>query len=763
MKQACSKEKTKRHEKIHAVDFRPVQFGIRRIKIWAGLFVLTFLIAACRQSSSKISYPYPFMDPEKPLEERVQDLIARMTLEEKCSQMRFNSPAIERLGIPAYNWWSEALHGVARSGKATVFPQCIGLAATFDDSLIHRIATAISDEARAKFNIAQRLGNRGQYAGLTFWSPNVNLFRDPRWGRGQETWGEDPFLTSRMGVAFVKGMQGNHPRYLKTGACAKHYVVHSGPEKDRHTFNALPSKKDFFETYTPAFKALVQEANVEAVMCAYNRTYDWPCCGSKYLLQDILRKEWGFKNHIVSDCGAIMDFHLHHRVTKSPEESAALAANSGVNLNCGEAYLYLAEAVKKGLVSEKTINENLAILLRTRFKLGLFDPPTLNPWHALGEEVIECPAHVALAREAAAKSVVLLKNNNHVLPLSKNLKNLYVIGPHAANVDILLGNYNGISKNMVTILEGIIARVSPGTSVNYRLGCMFSQPTINPINYAIGEAYGNDAIIAVCGISPLIEGEEGESILSAEKGDRISNMRLPQVQIDLLKALRKASRSPLILVLTGGSPIEMAGVDTLADAILYVWYPGQEGGNGVADVLFGDASPAGRLPITFPVSISQLPDFNDYSMKNRTYRYMQEDHQYPFGFGLSYSRFEYRQISVSKKEITSRDTLVVQATVGNTGAVDADEVVQLYTSQKVEGLECPKYSLKGFRRIHLKAGETRQVAFSLTPEQLKLVNNDGEYQWIPGKVTITVGGASPGKRSLELGAPQPVETMIELK
>lgn len=696
----------------------------------------------------------PYLNPDLPIEERARDLVSRLTLEEKIAQLNYNAPAIERLGIPAYNWWSEALHGVARNGRATVFPQAIGLAATWDPDLIYEIAWAISDEARAKFNASVALGNRIQYAGLTFWSPNINIFRDPRWGRGQETYGEDPYLTSRIGVAFVKGMQGNDPRYLKVAACAKHYAVHSGPEGDRHHFNAVPPKKDFRETYLPAFKALVQEADVECVMCAYNRTYDEPCCGSSLLLQEILRKEWGFDGHVTSDCWALVDFHQHHKVTKSPEESAAKAFKAGVNVNCGSTSPFLKQAVEKGLITEQEIDEALVTLLKTRFRLGLFDPPEMVPWTKIGPEVIDSPKHRHLARVAAAKSVVLLKNNG-VLPLSRRIKKLFIMGPNAADVNVLLGNYYGINPDCRTILEGIAAKIDAGTNVDYRQGFLLDRPNINPMDWTVGAAQNADAIIVAMGLSPLLEGEEGESILSATMSDR-PDISLPQNQIDYLRKVKSAGDTPIIAVVLGGSAIAMPELHELADAILFAWYPGEEGGNGVADVIFGDVVPSGRLPVTFPMSTDQLPPYEDYSMEGRTYKYMKDTPLYPFGFGLSYTTFRYSDLKLDRRQVSEGQTVQVEVTVTNTGRLAAEEVVQLYLTNVEAPFRVPLYELKRFQRVFLWPGESRKVRFELKSEDLKQYNDDGELVLDPGEFKITVGGACPHPRAVELGAPQPV-------
>jgi len=519
------------------------------------------------------NYTYPYLDPAVETEKRIDDLINRLTLGEKASLMLYNSPAIERLGIPEYNWWNECLHGVGRAGKATVFPQAIGLAATFDPDLIYRVADAISDEARAKHHAAVKKGNRAQYMGLTFWSPNVNIFRDPRWGRGQETYGEDPLLTSVIGAAFVRGLQGDHPKYLKVAACAKHYVVHSGPEESRHRFNAVPDEIDFRETYLPAFKALV-DADVEAVMCAYNRTYDEPCCGSPLLLKDILRDEFGFDGHIVSDCWALDDIWARHKVKETRLEAAVMSADAGVNLNCGYIYKYLPEAVENGLISEEVLDDILKPLLNTRFKLGLFDPDSINPYSRISPYFVNSKKHKTLAREAAVKSIVLLKNNG-ILPLNRDsINNIFVTGPMAADLSALVGNYNGYSGEMVTILEGIVEGAGPDIAVDYTTGVLLNNDSLF---YGFWQAGSADVVIAVVGINRLMEGENGDAMLNTNGGDRPSR-ELPENQLKYLRLLKeKIGDKKLIVVVTGGSAIAMLEVVDLADALLFAWYPGEQG------------------------------------------------------------------------------------------------------------------------------------------------------------------------------------------
>lgn len=725
-------------------------------------FFYSFSLLFCSVVSVTAQEQPAYLDASKDVETRVKDLISRLTLKEKTEQLMDYNPSIERLHIPEYNWWNEGLHGVGRSGIATVFPQAIGLAATFDTDLAKREATVISDEARAMYNVASAKDYHSRYSGLTFWTPNINIFRDPRWGRGQETYGEDPYLTSRLGVAFVEGMQGNDSKYLKVAACAKHFAVHSGPEKVRHEFNAVANNKDLFETYLPAFKALVKEANVEAVMCAYNSTNGEPCCGNTFLLQDVLRKQWQFKGHVVSDCWAITDIYKGHQFVKDAAEAAAIAVKRGVSLNCGDEFPALVDAVAKGYITEKEIDEALAILLRTKFRLGLFDDPKSNPYYHLNAKDINTAEHRALAKEVALKSIVLLKNKNNILPLKNDLRKYFVTGPNAANADVLIGNYYGVNDHMVTILEGIVGNVAAGSQVQYRPGCLLDRENINPIDWTTTEAGNTDANIVVLGISGLLEGEEGDAIASPSNGDRL-DYSIPKNQIEFLRKMRTGNTKPLITIITGGSPMNLTEIQELSDAVLMVWYPGEEGGNAVADILFGRVSPSGKLPITFPKSLDQLPAFENYSMQGRTYRYMQAEPLYPFGFGLSYTSFKYSNAKVSATTVAKGKPVTVSAMVTNSGSVAGEEVVQLYTSQQVQGLAAPIRSLKGFKRIKLEAGASQEVQFELSPEMLSLVDNNGNAQEMKGKVMISIGGSQPDQRSIELGANTPASIDFNIK
>jgi beta-glucosidase len=578
-------------------------------------------------------------------------------------------------------------------------------------------------------------------------------------------------LTASIGTAFVKGLQGDNPNYLKTAACAKHFAVHSGPEKLRHEFNAEVTEKDLWETYLPAFQALVK-AKVESVMCAYNSIYGEPCCANKYLITDVLRKRWNFKGHVVTDCGAIDYFFTPkdkggHGIAKTEAEAAALVVKSGVSLNCGNSFKSLPQAVKVGLITEKEIDNQLAVLLRTRFKLGLFDPMGSNPYDAISSDVVNSKAHRELAKEVAQKGIVLLKNNG-VLPLKNDLSDYFVTGPNATNTDILLGNYYGVNPNLVTILEGLAGAIDKASQLNYNLGTMLNQAAVNPIDWSSGNASNSDATIAVLGISGLIEGEEGESIASPTAGDRL-DYNLPQNQIEYLRKLRKAAdikpenKKPIIAVITGGSPLNLAEVQELADAVLLVWYPGEEGGTAVADIIFWKISPSGKLPITLPKSLAQLPPYENYAMKGRTYKYMNVDPLYPFGFGLSYTNFTYGEAKVSSTKISKKDNLIVSVIVTNSGKVKSDEVVQLYVSDLVASVAVPNFQLTNMKRITLESGESQEVSFQLTSKAFEIVKNDGSRVIESGEFKIYVGGSSPMKRSFELGAPKMAEVIIAIK
>lgn len=704
----------------------------------------------------------PYLNHSLPLNERIRDLLGRMTLDEKISQMKHAADAIPRLGMPAYNYWGEALHGIGRNGRATVFPQAIGMAATWEPALIQRIADAIGDEARAKYHATlQSKGDTQIYQGLTFWSPNVNIFRDPRWGRGQETWGEDPFLTGEMGAAFVRGLQGQHPTYMKAAACAKHYAVHSGPESERHTFDALVSLRDLYDTYLPAFKKLVTEAHVEAVMGAYNRTNGEPCCASQLLLVDILRGQWGFGGHVVSDCGALTDIHATHHYTRDGAESAALALRMGCDIGCDTVYSqFMAEAIQRGLVSEAELDMALGRTLATRFKLGMFDPPEQVPFSTTALSVLGCEKHRQLAYEAALKSIVLLKNDN-VLPISPEIRSLCVLGPNAASVDVLLGNYYGVSDSLTTFLEGIVGRVAPEVRVEYRVGTQLTLGNSNAVDWTVYVAADSDLTIACMGLSPLLEGEEGDAMLSSAAGDRV-DIGLPAVQLTYLKKLAEAG-AKIVLVLAAGSPITLEEVQNLVHAIVLVWYPGQEGGRALASILFGDESPSGKLPLSFPRSLEQLPAYTDYAMAGRTYRYMTDAPLYPFGFGLSYTRFAYSNAKLSQPSIAAGESVELHCMLSNTGTIAAEEVVQYYLSDLEASMPVPVCKLIGFERVRLQPGEQRQLVFNITPDMLSCVNEQGQSVLEAGQFRITIGGCSPGASGQEGNAAQPLYLTLNVE
>jgi len=857
-----------------------------RLMTLASLF-FSLLPAALAQQAPSQETPF-YRNPDLPLEERVSDLVTRMTLDEKVSQMLYDAPAIERLGIPAYNWWNEALHGVARAGRATVFPQAIGLAATWDTDLMFRVATVISDEARAKHNDAVQHERRGIYEGLTFWSPNINIFRDPRWGRGMETYGEDPYLTGRLGVDFVKGMQGNDPHYLKTVSTPKHFAVHSGPEPDRHVFDAVVDERDLRETYLPAFRATIFEGKAQSIMCAYNRFRGEPCCGSSELLQKILREEWGFDGYVVSDCWAIMDFYTTHKVDDTAPEAAARALLAGTDLNCGVTYDSLGVAVKRGLVSALLVDLAVKRLFRARFQLGMFDPPERVPYAKIPASVNDSREHRELAVEAARKSIVLLKNEGGLLPLQKDLRTIAVIGPNADDVDVLLGNYNGTPSDPVTPLQGIRRKVSTAAKVIYARGCDVAEnmPSLGvlpstflsterngvqaegleasyfnndsfegapfvtradekvdfnwwqdppipgmkadsfsvrwtgtilpPVSgrYALGvRAFGGaslylddslfveatdqhnviiqwkyveltagvprrikleywdrradasaqlvwsrpdprlkeealaaagsaDAVIMMMGLSAQLEGEEMPVDVPGFKGGDRVDIGLPRPQEELIQAVSAVGK-PVVLVLLNGSALAVNWASEHIPAIVEAWYPGQAAGTALADVLFGDYNPAGRLPVTFYKSTDQLPPFTDYDMQGRTYRYFAGEPLYPFGFGLTYTTFAYSNLRLPSS-IRAGENLAVSVDVENTGGKEGEEVVQLYVTDVQAGAPVPIRSLQGFRRVSLKAGETKSVSFSLTPRQLSLIDFQNRRVVEPGIFEVSVGGKQPG-------------------
>lgn len=826
-----------------------------------------------------------YLNPNLSVERRAGDIVRRLTLEEKVAQMMNKAPAIERLGIPAYDWWNEALHGVAYAGTATVFPQAIGLGATWNPDLIREVANAISDEARAKYNDAVKRDFRKRFYGLTFWSPNINIFRDPRWGRGQETYGEDPYLTSRLGVAFVRGMQGDDPKYLKVVATPKHYAVHSGPESERHTFNAKPSAKDLEETYLPAFRATIVEGKAESIMCAYNSVDGEPVCASKRLMTDILRDEWKFGGYVVSDCDAIADIYKNHKFAKTEEEGVAIAVKAGTDLTCGYEYRALIPAVKAGLISEAEIDVSVQRLFAARIRLGMFDSPEMVPYSQIPFSVNDSPAHRELARKAARESIVLLKNENNILPLKKDIKTIAVIGANADSLESLVGNYNGVPSNWTTPLTGIKGKVSPGTKVSYALGTTLTDDYVIPVpasalrtaegaagltgeyfdnkdlqgapvlkrtdadlnfnwftetptplvptdNFsarwtgtltppvsgtyrlgasaddgvriflddklfvedwrdrgakittksieleagraykirveyfdryaaaaarlvwspprlaqdlradAIAKAKEADVVVMALGLSPTLEGEEMEVKVEGFSGGDRTNLNLPRVQQDLLEAIH-ATGKPVVLVLLNGSALAVNWAQENVPAIVEAWYPGAEGGAGLADVLFGDYNPSGRLPVTFYKSVNQLPPFSDYGMQGKTYRYFKGDPLYPFGYGLSYTKFEYGKLSFKSKKVKPNENAEVSVEVRNAGGRAGDEVVQLYLTDTAASSTVPIRSLRGIQKISLRPGERRRVSFTLTPKDLSLVDDKGKHILEPGEFRVSIGGKQP--------------------
>lgn len=695
----------------------------------------------------------------KEYRKRAKELVAQMTLEEKVGQTLYQAPAIPRLGIKAYNWWNEALHGVARAGTATVFPQAIGMAATFDEDLLEQVGDAVSTEARAKFNMQQKADDTDIYKGLTFWAPNVNIFRDPRWGRGHETFGEDPYLTSRLGVRYVMGLQGHDEDYLKAAACAKHFAVHSGPESVRHEFNAEVSEQDLRETYLPAFKACVQEGKVEAVMGAYNRTNGAPCCGNSYLLQDILRKEWGFEGHVTSDCWAIKDFHEGHLVTSTPVESVSMAMNNGCDLNCGNLFHFLTQAVENGMVDEKRLDEAVENLFMARMKLGVLDKKEENPFDKIPYTVVDSEEMRKLNREVARRSVVLLKNENHILPLDKKkLHTIGVIGPNADSRKALVGNYEGTSSRYITVLEGIEDYVGENVRVLYSEGChLYRDRTSNLAMEhdrdsevrAVCEA--SDVVIAVVGLDATLEGEEGDTGNEYGSGDK-PNLNLPGLQPDIIR-IAKESGKPVIVVLLAGSAMALSWEDEHVDAILDGFYPGAQGGAAIAEILFGGANPEGKLPITFYQTTEELPEFTDYAMKGRTYRYMENEALYPFGYGLSYTTYAYGNLECVKP-FDAQDGITLQVTVTNTGDREGTETLQVYVKAKREGTPNPQ--LKYVKKITLKPGESVTEEIHLSPEAFMLYDEKGNFKLEKGAYDIFVGGCQPDARSAALtgNAPQ---------
>jgi beta-glucosidase len=701
---------------------------------------LALLSLACRPSSTATGGAGRprYRDPSLPAAARAADLVGRLTRAEKVAQLMTTAPAIPRLGVPEYDWWNEALHGVGRAGQATVFPQAIALAATFDEALVRQVAEVISDEARAKYNEASAHGVRGRYHGLTFFTPNLNIFRDPRWGRGQETFGEDPLLTARMGVAFIGGLQGDDPRYAKTIATAKHFAVHSGPEASRHRFDARPTAHDLVDTYLPQFEAAVREGRVGSVMAAYNRLDGEPCAASPRLLGGTLRGAWGFGGYVVGDCGAVEDIFANHHAAPSPEAAAAAALRAGTDLDCGRGYAALGSALEQGLVADTDLDRAVVRLFTARFRLGLFDPPDRVPWSALGPRDVEAPAHLTLARRAAARSIVLLENRDNTLPFGPSVRRLAVVGPTADDVPVLLGNYNGTPSHPVTLLDGIRAAArARGVSVSYARGARLLDTSDGDVAEAVAAARGADVVIAAVGLDPRLEGEERDARLN-RAGDR-ADIRLPAAQERLLHALGETGH-PLVVVLTGGSALAVPWASVHAAALLDVFYPGGEGGNALADVLFGDVDPAGRLPFTVYRELAYLPSFDDYAMMGRTYRYIDLPPLYPFGHGRSYTTFRYTNLETA---LASARAGTITVDVANTGLRAGDEVVEVYLVPRERPRYAPYRWLAGFTRILLAPGERRRVQLALPATALTLVDENGIRRPLTGEVAVAVGGGQP--------------------
>jgi len=685
---------------------------------------------------------------------KAKALVAQMTLEEKASQLRYDAPAIPRLGVPAYNWWNEALHGVARAGTATVFPQAIGMAAIFDEDFHQQVAEVISTEGRAKYNGQAAHGDRDIYKGLTMWSPNINIFRDPRWGRGHETYGEDPYLTTRLGVRFIKGLQGEG-KYMKIAACAKHFAVHSGPEEIRHEFDAIANQKDMFETYLPAFEAAVKEAKVESVMGAYNRTNGEPCCGSKTLLVDILKKKWGFEGHIVSDCWAIRDFHTRHMVTSTAPESAAMALKNGCDINCGNTYLHMLQAYQEGLVTEEDITLACENAFTSRYLLGMFaDDCEYDKISYLENDTDE---HDAVALAAAEKCMVLLKNDG-ILPLDESkIKTIAVIGPNSDSQAALYANYYGLSSRYVTFLEGIRKYCrEKGIRVLFSQGSAMARDRVQGLGQAndrIAEALmcaeEADVVIACVGLDETLEGEEGDTGNEYTSGDKY-DLQLPATQRVLMEALEKTGK-PLVTVVAVGSALNVPQ----GNAQLLTWYPGQAGGTALTEILFGKVSPSGKLPLTFYNDLSDLPEFTDYNMTNRTYRYYTGKPLYPFGFGLSYAKFEVADMKADQEKVAVKVT--------NTSDVDAETVVQVYVKDQTSKWEVVNTKLAGFARVALKAGESKEVAVKLDPLAFTVVTDEGERIRDGKTFDVYAGLSQPDARSVELMGQAPLHTVLEIK
>lgn len=697
---------------------------------------------------------------------RAEELVSQMTVEERASQLRYDSPAIPRLGIPEYNWWNEALHGVARGGCATSFPQAIGLAASFDKDLMKQVGEVIAEEGRAKYNGYSKKGDRDIYKGLTFWSPNVNIFRDPRWGRGHETYGEDPYLTGSLAVEFIRGMQGEGD-VMKAAACAKHFAVHSGPEDVRHEFDAEVTEKDLWETYLPAFEACVKKGEVEAVMGAYNRTNGEPCCAHSVLMEDILRGKWGFSGHYVSDCWAIADFHNGHMVTDTPWESAALALEKGCDVNCGVTYLYALKALELGRVTEEQITQAAVRLFTTRFLLGLFDE---TEYDKIPYERVECEEHLELARKAAGESVVLLKNDG-ILPLKREkIKTVGVIGPNADSRIAMIGNYYGTSSHYTTILEGIQNEAGKDIRVLYSEGCQLWKESAeglarrqDRLSEALIVAEHSDVVILCLGLDETLEGEERDQGNGVGSGDK-KDLLLPEVQRELLDKLLEQD-TPVVLCLLAGSAVDVSAAQEKAAAVLQAWYPGAGGGKSVADILFGKVSPSGKLPVTFYYNddLEHMPEFTDYSMKRRTYRYLERKPLYPFGYGLTYGDIQVENVQITGGFGEIQENVQLNIRVKNYGTYATEDVIQVYVKDMDSVHEVKNSRLCGYQRVSLQPGEEKNISLSLTQEAFCVVNEEGERYQEGKRFRIFVGTSQPDERSRELTGKSPitVEMMVE--
>ncbi|MBO9618348.1 MAG: glycoside hydrolase family 3 C-terminal domain-containing protein [Niabella sp.] len=715
---------------------------LKKVFFAAGLFFSVTVQAQADKSQ------LPFWNYKLSFEARVNDLVGRLTLEEKVKQMLNHAPAIPRLDIPAYDWWSEVLHGVARTPyHTTVYPQAIAMAATWDTAALYTMADQSAREGRAIHNKATAEGKNGDsYVGLTYWTPNINIFRDPRWGRGQETYGEDPFLTAMLGKAFVRGLQGEDPKYLKAAACAKHYAIHSGPEATRHSFDVDVSDYDLWNTYLPAFKELVTHAKVAGVMCAYNAFRKKPCCGNDLLMTDILRRQWNFNGYVTSDCGAIEDFFNYHKTHPNAEAAAIDAVTNGTDVECGNrAYLTLTDAVKTGRIAEKEIDRSVKRLFMIRMRLGMFDPASMVSYAQTPASVLESAPHKAQALKMAQESIVLLKNENHLLPLSKSIKKIAVVGPNADNSIAVLGNYNGTPSKIVTALDGIKTKLGKDAAVTYEKAVNFTNAMLpgGKTDFAAlaDRVKAADVIVFIGGISPQLEGEEMKvNEPGFNSGDR-TTILLPAAQTEAMKAL-KATGKPVVFVMMTGSALAMPWEQENIPAIVNAWYGGQAAGTAIADVLFGDYNPSGRLPVTFYKSDADLPAFDDYRMENRTYRYFSGQALYPFGYGLSYTTFRYEGLKVPTA-VKNKAGIPVSVQLSNAGTKGGEEVVQLYISYQGQSIKKPLKALKGFQRVWLNAGQTKIIKFLLTPDALAIAGEDGKLLYPKGRLRISVGGGQP--------------------